>query len=235
MASPRERLEIALQQPEPASAAYELARALRDEGMAQLAMYQMFDAFREAHQRDADETIYNAVLDTMDFICGWCVADRRLYDTGLMQVLPKGVTGFDAPESGVSAKRFTAACHAAARRAGAHVHLVRDHAERATPNFHEAWVTWGDGVEGVRVLCNAHHPIVAFASPAAHEGDVCIEFVDCPQLAGPLSSEFRVLGKEVAGAGISSEALAQLGKSGLEQMRYWKPQRIGDLIFNFWD
>jgi hypothetical protein len=235
MASPRERLEIALQQPEPASAAYELARALRDEGMTQLAMHQMFDAFRAGHERDADETIYNAILDSMDCICGWSAASHRLYDTDLMQTLPKGVTGFDVTESNVPAKRFAAACHSAARQVGARVHHVRDAAERVTPNFHEAVVTWMDGVEDVRVLCNAHHPIVAFATPVDHEGDVRIEFVDCPQLARPLSAEFRVLSKDGAAAGIPSNAVIRLGESELDQMRYWNPQRIGDLIFNFWD
>lgn len=71
--------------------------------MTQLVMYRLFDAFRATHERDADETIYNAVLDTMDFICGWCDASRRLYDTHLMQLPPRGVTGFDAPDNGVPA------------------------------------------------------------------------------------------------------------------------------------
>jgi len=26
-----------------------------------------------------------------------------------------------------------------------------------------------------------------------------------------------------------------LNKAEVAQMKYWKPQRIGDIIFNFWD
>jgi hypothetical protein len=152
-----------------------------------------------------------------------------------MQPLPRGVTGFDAPNDSVSAKRFTAACHDAARQVGGRVVEVRDAIERVTPNFDEAWISGSDGSEAVRVLCNTHHSIVAFASPAAHERDVCLELVDCPQLARVLSAGFRILGGDEAGTEISSEATAQLSDAELDQMRYWNPQRIGDLIFNYWD
>ena len=152
-----------------------------------------------------------------------------------MQPLPKGVTGFDAPDEGVPVKRFTEACHAAARQVRGRVQQVRAAYEQVTPNFHEALVSLRDGSETVRVLCNAHHTIVAFASPAAREGDVRLRFVDCPELAGVLSGEFSILSTQEAGAGVSSDVVAQLGETELEQMRYWNPQRIGDVIFNYWD
>ena len=152
-----------------------------------------------------------------------------------MQPLPKGVTGFDAPEGGVPVTRFTTACHTAARQARGRVNQVRAAYEQVTPNFHEALVSLRDGDETVRVLCNAHYPIVAFTSPAAHEGDVRLQFVDCPQLAGALSGEFSIVSAQDACAGISSAAVAQLGEAELDQMRYWNPQRIGDMIFNYWD
>jgi hypothetical protein len=83
MHSPKARLQIALQQPQPSLAALELARALRDEGMSQLDLYQLFDEFRDAHASDADEILFDAVLDTLDFISGWCSPNYRLFDTEL--------------------------------------------------------------------------------------------------------------------------------------------------------
>ena len=153
----------------------------------------------------------------------------------VMQPLPKGVTGFDAPDEHVPVKRFTTACHAAVRQASGRVHQVRAACEQVTPNFHEALVTLCDGTETVRVLCNAHHSIVAFASPARHEADVRLQFLDCPQLAGVLSGEFSILSAQEACAGVSAELVAQLGEAELSQMRYSNPQRIGDVIFNYWD
>lgn len=62
-----------------------LAQALRDEGMSQLELYRLFDEFRANHESDADEILYDAVLDTMDCISGWCSPSSRLYDTELPQ------------------------------------------------------------------------------------------------------------------------------------------------------
>ena len=152
-----------------------------------------------------------------------------------MQPLPRGVTGFNFPEHGVPVKRFTSACHTAARQARARVHHVRGAYEQVMRSFHEAKLTLRDGTETVRVLCNAHYPIVAFASPAAQEWDVRVQFVECPLLAEHLSGEFTILSVQDACAGVSPAAIAQLGEAELDQMRYWNPQRIGDVIFNYWD
>jgi hypothetical protein len=152
-----------------------------------------------------------------------------------MQPLPKGVTGFDAPDGGVPVERFTTACQSAARRADGRLRLVRAAYEEVTPNFHDALMVLRDGNMIVRVLCNAHFPIVAFASPASRDGDVCLHFVDCAELAGVLGDEFVILSAQDACADVSHAMVAQLGKSELDQMRYWNPQRIGDVIFNYWD
>lgn len=152
-----------------------------------------------------------------------------------MQPLPRGVTGFDAFDDGVPVKRFTAACHAAARQVAGRVHQVRTAYDRVTPNFHEALITLGNRPEMVRVLCNVHYPIAGFATPAAYEGDVYLEFIDCPELAEALSAEFSIITRQDACASVAEELVAQLGDAELNQIRYWRPQRIGDVIFNYWD
>ena len=152
-----------------------------------------------------------------------------------MQPLPKGVTGFDAPEDGVSVKRFTVACHAAVRQIGGRVLQVRPAYEQVTPNFHEALMTLRGRPETVRVLCNAHYPIVAFTIPAAGEGDVCLKFMDCPELADLLRAEFAILTRQEACAGVADDLVGQLSDDELRQVRYWRPQRIGDVVFNYWD
>lgn len=152
-----------------------------------------------------------------------------------MQSLPKGVTGFDAPDEGVPVKHFTAACHMAARQIQGRVQQVRAAYEQVTPNFHEARITVRDGTDTVRVLCNAHYPIIAFAAMPAFDAGMHLEFRDCLELAEALSAEFSIVTRLEACAGITDESLAELGEAELRQMRYWRPQRIGDLIFNYWD
>lgn len=47
--------------------------------MAQSEPLALYNSFRERHAPDADETIDNAILDTMDFIVGWRRRSLRIY------------------------------------------------------------------------------------------------------------------------------------------------------------
>jgi hypothetical protein len=77
------RMQAALESQSPVNALYALAQALKAEGMSQREMYQLFNLYRAKHQDDADETKYDAVADTMDFICGNCSPHARLFDSDL--------------------------------------------------------------------------------------------------------------------------------------------------------
>ncbi len=81
--SPRARIEQALDEPEPAEALLRLATALKAEGMSQQSMYTLFTESQLDHERDVDETKYDAILQTLDIIGGWCVPRLRLFDTEL--------------------------------------------------------------------------------------------------------------------------------------------------------
>ncbi len=64
---------------EPFPALLQLATALRDAGMAQFDLQALFESFAARHQADADESRYDALLDTLDFIVGWCSPGGALY------------------------------------------------------------------------------------------------------------------------------------------------------------
>lgn len=76
-------MEAALSESQPADALATLAKTLKAEGISQIEMYRLFDEYRGRHQNDGDETRYDAILDTMDFITGWCSPSARLFDTEL--------------------------------------------------------------------------------------------------------------------------------------------------------
>jgi hypothetical protein len=77
--SPMDRVEAALTATTPHGALLGLARELRDGAMSQAELLALFDAARERHAGDADETNYKAILDTMDLIAGWCSPSQKLY------------------------------------------------------------------------------------------------------------------------------------------------------------
>jgi hypothetical protein len=88
----------------------------------------------------------------------------------------------------------------------------------------------------VAVLLNAHHPIVAFADPKGATSS-CFEFRDVPELA----DYFRGLGVYTMPAAAelnerpTAEHLRDLSSVELKQVKYWEPQRVGEILFNFWD
>lgn len=152
-----------------------------------------------------------------------------------MQSLPQGITGFNFPAKGVRMQRFTVACHTAARQAGGQTQQITTANGPVTPNYHEALITLRHNRPPVRVLCNAHHPIVAFTLPPTSEGSLSLEFADCPPLAEAFAEEFTVLSQQDACAPVTNDMIALLGEDELHEMRYWQPRCIGELIFNFWD
>jgi hypothetical protein len=77
------RIESVLQELSSGQSLLVLAQTFKAEGMSQLEMYQLFDKYRAKHEADTDETKYDAILDTLDIICGWRGSHARLFDTDL--------------------------------------------------------------------------------------------------------------------------------------------------------
>eukprot|EP01047_Picozoa_sp_COSAG01_P069212 COSAG01_NODE_10178_length_2229_cov_4.487793_1_plen_185_part_00 len=73
-----ERMAAACAAEKPFDALYSLARALRDEGVRQQALYDLFDRYRASHTADADERLFDALCDTLDYVCGWCRIDHPM-------------------------------------------------------------------------------------------------------------------------------------------------------------
>lgn len=153
------------------------------------------------------------------------------------KLLRRGVTGFrnagrDEPPPRVDFGAFGAACHAAARAAGAEVaSLDASDAGPYSGNFHAATLLIRD--RGIRALCNAHFPIVAFVSDK--EGP--LDFLDAPALASSFeeTGQFEVADRRELEEAPDGASLAVLGAAELAQVRYWRPHRVGDIVFNRWD
>ena len=74
-------VEQALASVAPVNAAFMVACQLRDEGMCQSDLYALYDGFRAQHETDVEQIRYDAVLDTMNFISGWCSPSQAFYPT----------------------------------------------------------------------------------------------------------------------------------------------------------
>lgn len=79
-------------------------------------------------------------------------------------------------------------------------------------------------------------PLVACAEPMGSD-DLVLTFTDDPLIAKALNplSQFEVLSRHDLSRPLADFDLSELGRAELEQVQYWKPHTLGEVIFNRWD
>jgi len=147
--------------------------------------------------------------------------------------LPPGATGFGPPPGArPDLRHFTAVCHQAARAIDATVTDVTP--AGVTPNFHTIDIRYAQ--HHISVLRHTVLPFIAFALPRAG-GEISIAFVDHHDLAAAILNltDARVLTVEQLRTPLAHIDLTALGRHEHDQINYWKPNTLGELLFNFWD
>ncbi|GAA4026066.1 hypothetical protein [Streptomyces plumbiresistens] len=148
----------------------------------------------------------------------------------------RGATGFrdggDEPLPTTDVRLFRAACFEAAGKAGGR--RVDVLTFPGTSSF-EAVTIAGRG-ESRTVLCHAHLPLVAFTDTPPEPGRPLSGFVDPPSWA----EAFRAAGLRALRADELSTPMCRVDPAGLAeaelaQLRYWRPDTLSDLLFNWWD
>lgn len=131
---------------------------------------------------------------------------------------------------------FRRACYEAARRTGGELTEFRISHE-PTPNFHQAIVAYPDRT--IAVVCVRDAPLLALAVPRVIEPtSACdsgpLTFVDLPDLAAVLEAVpgFRLLTATELDGPIDATKWPGISRP---DMRYWRPQTLGEGLFNYWD
>ena len=146
-------------------------------------------------------------------------------------ILPKGITGFwsvnTAPPPFLDKKAFCQMCHALARENGGTVtELDTDTYPR---NFYSAKLSRYD--QSVFLLQNIHAPYAAFAQRDASGRFVLTQQPEWLRLP---ESPVQFLRFDELNQDWHS-LRGELSPEELEQIRYWDPQTVGEIIFNTWD
>ncbi|MFC9432471.1 hypothetical protein [Nocardia sp. NPDC057030] len=150
--------------------------------------------------------------------------------------LPYGVTGFwmagQAVLPEIDQREFRSVCHTAARLTSGWVTCTVP--AGWTRSFVAVSIAYRD--HGRAVLCNLSLPLVAVAEPIGPD-EVVPVFVCDPQLTEVISciSQFRVLTPTELATPLAECDLSELGEAELAQIRYWKPETVGETVFNWWD
>ncbi|MFP7298591.1 hypothetical protein [Neobacillus niacini] len=146
--------------------------------------------------------------------------------------LPNGVSGFYDFEGNkpprIDGKQFKQLCYQIAASNGGRV--IEFNLPQASANFYTVQVKMFDGV--FYLLLNEHYPYLAFAA-AVESGD--IQFVDIPALAEKFSPYYHVLDTIELSIPIEDKHKSELNRAELVQISYWKPKKVCQILFNFWD
>lgn len=129
---------------------------------------------------------------------------------------------------------FREACHEAAGRTGGKIMEFR-FADSVTPNFHQAVIVY-DG-RTVAVAYTRDPALVAIIEPRVIEpigGWDCgpLTFLDAPELLTVLAARFPVLTPADLTGPFDPSLWPHIDA---EDIKYWKPNTLGEALFNYWD
>jgi hypothetical protein len=150
--------------------------------------------------------------------------------------LPAGITGLgsdaDSPASLIDTREFLSYCHSVARE---HRGVVRSSYDAKYPrNFAAATLSLPDC--SLSVVLNVHYPFLALATPL-QEHDMEPQFIDLPSVADTFREfqRYTVLNPSELSTPITENVICALSEAERREIRYWKPEAIGEIIFNSWD
>ena len=146
-------------------------------------------------------------------------------------ILPRGITGFwsanTAPLPLLDEKAFRQMCHTLSRKNGGAVTEVDT--DTAIRNFYSAKVSrYG---QSVFLLQNIHYPYAAFAQREASGRFVLTQQPEWLQLP---ESPVQFLSFDKLNQDWHS-LRGELSPEELDQIHYWNPQTVGEIVFNTWD
>lgn len=155
--------------------------------------------------------------------------------------LPNGITGFYRTEknqpSRVSGMQFKQLCFTIIIGNGGKVLEFKE--PQYPMNFYDVQINVYN--QSFHILLNEYYPYLAFAS---HVEFGNVQFIDMPQLSKEFRSFYNVLSSKELNEplhykfGSKTSILLNdnaLNDAELQQIAYQRPERIGDVIFNYLD
>lgn len=148
-------------------------------------------------------------------------------------ILLKGITGFWGADTEtpplLDEKAFRQMCHALVRESGGTVTETDTDTDTSARNFYFAELRRYD--DAIFLLQNIHYPYVAFARKDPSGG---FDWISRPEWLRLPDGPVRFLGPDELTQDWHS-LCGELSMEELEQIRYWNPQTVREIIFNTWD
>lgn len=141
----------------------------------------------------------------------------------------------DLPE--VDSLQFKRLCHTLANYTNGKVLCFEE--PQVAQNFYKAELDLSN--DKIFILLNSSYPFIAFASSIEY---FKIKFIDhsLQNVVNAFSDGFRILFANKLNERLQLDERTRtvtnencLNKTELDQIFYWKPETVGDVVFNYWD
>lgn len=153
--------------------------------------------------------------------------------------LPRGISsGMSVPDvTKIGFDAFKDACEHAALLLRGKMENAYDAYARPHFSYHEAKLSYDFGRKSCSVLCSVYYPVIGFATVGSRRDSYELTFTDNAMLSTAIGEKLsgHVLSAEDANRGTTQEIIELLDEAEKKDVRYWKPRRVGDVIFNQWD
>jgi hypothetical protein len=129
---------------------------------------------------------------------------------------------------------FKTACYEVARQTGGRVESASDGC--FPPNFHRVVIAFRD--RRVAVLCHQTLSLLALATPPVESSIWPLSFIDDPAIGPAIAGLLRVRLLTAAELELDWSRAATHPPAEVayeEDLKYWRPGSVGDVIFNGWD
>lgn len=88
----------------------------------------------------------------------------------------------------------------------------------------------------ISVLCNTVYPVVGFCI-ADNPNKIPREFLSIEEMEHHLIGlrNYAIASPDFLNAPVTSHAIEDLSVQELSQINYWRPKKINEIVFNYWD
>lgn len=145
-------------------------------------------------------------------------------------ILPECITGFfngDYPAPGSDQRSFEKIClDFATERGGTCFFILGD---GVTPNYHQANIKIGERT--IYVLLSEIYPIIGISKLEPFQ----YEYIDVPELTDLFPAPYQIPSAAELNERFDLTLQPFLNDAEREQIDYWEPKTIGNVIFHYWD
>ncbi|MBQ0140844.1 MAG: hypothetical protein KBT36_16335 [Kurthia sp.] len=145
--------------------------------------------------------------------------------------LPRGITGFFDEKAAlqmIDLKKFRSLCY----DVSLHEDIVLISIKEAVYPTNYICAKFSVNDQPIQILLNAYYPLLAAAVITEHEH---IVFCELPKTFESFIAHYQSISLEELQEKLREEHLEQLSEVERQQITFWAPQNVGEIIFNTWD